>query len=398
MRFLFITSGYPDVVGTGSGSGIGAYVREMSLGLVHRGHECHALVWADSRTSTCGDVVRVADGITVHMLPHSYWPVVERLAPDSRDVHNLRMTVRKLDAKWNFDWIEIQSEEGIAIGIQKDFPAKTILRIHTTLSLMIRHKDVKKTFTVRRRLTREKRSLQMARRITVPSQYHRAQLQSTYPFIAPIFALSNGLNLPSPGQIHGMFPDCGQRTEESRPTFIIVGTPDRRKGFDRIEPILSCYARKHGACTAVIVSSCSDEKKREFGLLASGRDDVSIVWLKNITAEELLKEYSRASALLHVARYESFGLPLIEAAAFETPVVATRTGIADELLDGELAQFIVDGDDPEMCADALCAAVAGRSDVGKRLRAKYLQYFTREKMVDVYLNSALPVMGEHDRG
>ena len=390
MRFLFIAPGYPDVVGTGSGSGIGTYVRELTLGLAHGGHECHIVVWANTQSSASGGTTRVADGITVHTLAHSYWPVIERLAPDSRDAHNLRVMVRKLHEKWRFDWIEIESEEGIGIGIQRDFPAKTILRVHTTLDQMVEHKDVTRTFAVRRRLARENRSFQMAGRVSVPSPYHRDQLQSMYPFIEHICVVPNGVDLTSPPDVKDMASGPEPHSEVSTPAFLIVGNPDRRKGFDRIVPILSCYARKYGGCTAVIVSSCSDEKKREFGLLAPDTDGAAIVWRKEITGAELLQEYSRASTLLHVARYESFGLPLIEAAALGTPVVATPTGIAPELLEGELARFLINGDDAEMCATALHAAVTQRSYAGRILRIRYQQHFTRAKMVEAFLDDLLP--------
>jgi glycosyltransferase involved in cell wall biosynthesis len=99
----------------------------------------------------------------------------------------------------------------------------------------------------------------------------------------------------------------------------------------------------------------------------------------------LVTEYEKASVLLHLARYESFGYPLIEAAALSVPIVATATGIAPELLTGELARFLVAGDDPVACARALAEAASGRSRIGRALNLRYQMNFTRDHMVKAYL-------------
>jgi hypothetical protein len=99
LRFLFAGPGYPGAEGTGSGSGIGTYMRELALGLTAQGHQCHALVWSeDGRPGES-----MVEGVAVHRVPRGYWKVIERFFPDSRTVWNRGQAVKQLDRLNRFD-------------------------------------------------------------------------------------------------------------------------------------------------------------------------------------------------------------------------------------------------------------------------------------------------------
>jgi len=68
---------------------------------------------------------------------------------------------------------------------------------------------------------------------------------------------------------------------------------------------------------------------------------------------ELLAYYKSATALLFPSVLESFGLPLIEAAAFGTPVFAADLPYAHEVLDGYGNVSFADPGVPEQWADLL---------------------------------------------
>ncbi len=57
-----------------------------------------------------------------------------------------------------------------------------------------------------------------------------------------------------------------------------------------------------------------------------------VVWIRDATDAELGFAYRHAQALIHASTTEGFGLPLIECAAHETPVVSNRSAIAAEVL------------------------------------------------------------------
>lgn len=67
---------------------------------------------------------------------------------------------------------------------------------------------------------------------------------------------------------------------------------------------------------------------------------------------EIPKLYARADAWLVPSRSEGFGLPILEAMACGTPVIATPTGAAPELL-GDGAGILVPHEDPGALAEAI---------------------------------------------
>ncbi|MFA6241704.1 MAG: glycosyltransferase family 4 protein [Candidatus Hydrogenedentales bacterium] len=67
---------------------------------------------------------------------------------------------------------------------------------------------------------------------------------------------------------------------------------------------------------------------------------------------EIPKLYARADAWLVPSRSEGFGLPILEAMACGTPVIATPTGAAPELL-GDGTGIVVPHEDPNALAEAI---------------------------------------------
>jgi len=326
-------------------------------------------------------MTEVVEGVQVFALPHAYWPVVERLLPDSRDVHNLRKTVERLNRRYRYGVIEVQSEEGIGIGVQKRFPRNTVLRVHTTFAQMVEHKSVRLDRRTRYRQERERRSLRLAKHVLTHSDAHADELKEEYPFLTKVGVVPHGVDVTlscegssSPG-----------RDGSNTPRFLVVGTPDRRKGFDRLRAILEAYAHAHGACRCVVISACNDSVKQSFDLLPPFAEGVTVEWRQGLSTDELMSEYATSDVLLHPARYESFGLPFIEAAAAGTPIVTTEVGIAGDLLDGELDRFLVEGDNTAAWATALNDAVVAGEGVGEVLRERYETRYTRDSMVDAYL-------------
>jgi len=535
MKFLFIGPGYPGVKGTSHGSGIGTYLREITLGLIAKGHACHVIAWGDDMTdhrpeisdrkavsSSMSNVyglksmVSSQDGIPVFLLKHSYWPLIERIMPDSRDVWNMRQLAKRLDAEYHYDWIEIQSEEGIGIGVQREFPDKTILRVHTTLRQMVEYKGAgrktadhrpqtadqreenttqwgdnssrSKVYSLmskvssalqgrklRYRLGRERRSFAIAKRIVTHSETHAEEIKRLYPGIVEPVVVWHGIG-PSvdseqcavgKSRNDNVAPLCERMSNEddahqeggndednlgglkrdsnmdrqdkqdkeekfsfsetsckscismlkfpldfrcrstgynlsyledgikdnhrsqigatstSIPTFLIVGTPDRRKGFDRIRPVLEAYAAKFGPCRVVIVAGGASKETTD--LRPQTSDQIVIEWKSGLSNDELASEYDSATLFLHLARYESFGIPLIEAASHGLPVVSTRVGIAPELLAEELSFGLVEGAAPNEVADALWQAAQRRSQLSPAIALRHALCFSRQAMTDAYL-------------
>jgi glycosyltransferase involved in cell wall biosynthesis len=102
---------------------------------------------------------------------------------------------------------------------------------------------------------------------------------------------------------------------------------------------------------------------------AAGWGDVrvggnGVRWLGEVGDEELARLYRGARCVAYVSLYEGFGLPVLEAMACGTPVVAARTGALEEV-SGDAA-VLVDPLDPDAIAAGLNEAIDRREDLRER--------------------------------
>ena len=90
----------------------------------------------------------------------------------------------------------------------------------------------------------------------------------------------------------------------------------------------------------------------------------------------------RASLLVHPARWEGFGLALLEAMLASLPVVATRVSSIPEIVqDGETG-LLVPPDDPTSLAAAVNRVLSDPAGYGERGRERALDEFSVAKMAD----------------
>jgi glycosyltransferase involved in cell wall biosynthesis len=104
-------------------------------------------------------------------------------------------------------------------------------------------------------------------------------------------------------------------------------------------------------------------------LRASAREANSpeaVVCLGTVTDAQLLTLYRRAAALVYPSRYEGFGLPVLEAMACGTPVIASRAASIPEVLGA--AGVLLDPDDEPGWADEIARVITDQSHRG-RMRA-----------------------------
>jgi alpha-1,3-rhamnosyl/mannosyltransferase len=78
----------------------------------------------------------------------------------------------------------------------------------------------------------------------------------------------------------------------------------------------------------------------------------------HVEREELAALYRGAECLVFPSRYEGFGLPVLEAMASGTPVVAAATGAVSEIAGG--AAVLVEPADPAALAEGIERALADR--------------------------------------
>jgi glycosyltransferase involved in cell wall biosynthesis len=155
----------------------------------------------------------------------------------------------------------------------------------------------------------------------------------TTPFLLHVGDLHERRNLPL--VVHAMF-EAQRRPGMPRLSLVLAGV-DRGVG-DR----LRAYAHE---------AKCPD----------------AVVCLGPVTDSQLLTLYRAAAALVYPSRYEGFGLPVLEAMACGTPVIASRAASIPEVL-GD-AGVLLDPDDEPGWAEAIAGVVNDEWQKGRMRKA-----------------------------
>lgn len=137
-------------------------------------------------------------------------------------------------------------------------------------------------------------------------------------------------------------PPLDPAPSSKQPYFLFVGGTEKRKNLGAVleafESVDGHELRVVGANTA---SPVHDERREQSG----------VRWLGFVDEEELVELYRHATALVFPSRYEGFGLPILEAMARRTPVIASNASSIPEVARG--AAILVDPDDIGGLRDAM---------------------------------------------
>jgi glycosyltransferase involved in cell wall biosynthesis len=132
--------------------------------------------------------------------------------------------------------------------------------------------------------------------------------------------------------------------------FLAVGRLEEQKGFDlALEAMALVVAQVPGAHLAI-----AGEGSKRLELTAAierlGLSDAVQLLGRREDVSELMRE---ADVFVHTARWEGFGLVLLEAMRAALPIVATRVGAIPEVVDDGVTGTLVPPDDPRALAAAL---------------------------------------------
>ncbi|MDQ2984757.1 MAG: glycosyltransferase family 4 protein [Actinomycetota bacterium] len=112
-------------------------------------------------------------------------------------------------------------------------------------------------------------------------------------------------------------------------------------------------------------------------------------WVGRVSDEELARLYRGARCFAYPSVYEGFGLPVLEAMACGTSVVAGQTAAVSEVADG--AAVLVDALDPDALAAGLREAIERREELvtrGHERAAAFDWERTAQLTVEVYREAA----------
>lgn len=162
---------------------------------------------------------------------------------------------------------------------------------------------------------------------------------------------------------------CDLPAGVTRPFLLHVGDLHERRNLGVVVEALLATRRRVGALPALSLVLAGVDRGVGDGLsafAAEAGDADAVVRLGEVEEEQLKTLYRCAMALVYPSRYEGFGLPVIEAMASGTPVLASRAASIPEVA-GD-AGILIDPLDVQGWTDAI-VRIVNDEELRGRLRA-----------------------------
>ncbi|MGF6261519.1 glycosyltransferase involved in cell wall biosynthesis [Paraburkholderia youngii] len=143
------------------------------------------------------------------------------------------------------------------------------------------------------------------------------------------------------------------RSLDARPTFLMVGTIEPRKGGRQtLASFESLWAQ--GIDINLVFVGREGWGMRDFTarLVSHPENGKRLFWLQGISDEYLSKIYESSDCLIAASEGEGFGLPLIEAAQHKLPIIARDIPVFKEVAQ-EHAFYFENSKNPKTLADAI---------------------------------------------
>jgi glycosyltransferase involved in cell wall biosynthesis len=189
----------------------------------------------------------------------------------------------------------------------------------------------------------------------------RDEILARFPTRASVYVIPPGVAPPPPraGDAAAL-----ARRGIAAPFVLCVGALCARKNLESVVGAFLVARRKRPRLRLVLAGEPSygwEGSRGEAGARAAGS---AVVLAGYLEREALWAAYRGASALLHLAHYEGYGLTVLEALSVGTPVVASGRGGIPEAAGG--AARLVDPDDVEGAGEALLEVLEGGREVERR--------------------------------
>lgn len=192
--------------------------------------------------------------------------------------------------------------------------------------------------------------------------------------------------LDSPPEPWG--PPGGPELSPETPVLVAVCRLVRQKGVDVAVEALSLVRERHPAAHLVVLGE--GPLRCELTELAARREIADAVSFPGRVGD-VAWWLRRADVVVHPARWEGFGLALLEAMLCERPVVATEVSSIPEIVLDRETGLLVPPDDPTALAEAVTALLddpaqaAGLGEAGRtRARAEFSVARMAERTAAVY--------------
>src|SRR5690625_633177 len=186
-----------------------------------------------------------------------------------------------------------------------------------------------------RRFNAERQILRAANAVIATTPYERDLIQSFEPNSAPIYVIPCG--------VHETFVPARTVEETQRPTFLYAGRLVEEKGiFTLLTAFRDFLARRKHRTNAQLIVAGGEKasvdlakrlpRDRTLKKYVKGLEN-SVQFIGPQSQESLAKLFHQTSATVVPSYYESFGMVAAESLACGSPVIASRTGGLQHVVD-----------------------------------------------------------------
>ena len=172
-----------------------------------------------------------------------------------------------------------------------------------------------------------------------------------------------------------------ERYRLDAPYFLIVSELNPRKNIDTV---LRAFAKAHRTVPhllLVLVGPRGLHARHTLDLIRTLHLEDRVRVLGYVPRRDLVHIYNGATAVLYPSRYEGFGLPILEALATGTPVLASRIPVHEEI--GGSGPVLIDPHDIDAWADTLSRVAEDPKTFRERIKraTPHLARFTWDRSV-----------------
>ncbi|MBR2271158.1 MAG: glycosyltransferase family 4 protein [Fibrobacter sp.] len=217
--------------------------------------------------------------------------------------------------------------------------------------------------------------------VAVNSDFTKSELLHFHPNIAQekIEVVPCGINC-------AVSPFCAN---PQRKGLLFVGSLEPRKNFANLVMALEILDKKGIQVTLIMTGPKGWKNSSENSLLQNSPVAKNIQHLGFVSDDKLRNLYASSAAVIFPSVYEGFGLPVLEALNYKTPVLTTKGSVMEEI--AEDCGIYFDAKNPESIAQTIEAFLNGpqdflsdKEDKRKAILEKYQWKNSAKKLVQIF--------------
>ena len=373
LSICLVSQEYPEETGWG---GIGTYTSQMAHGLACLGHQVCVL----SRALTREQIYQETNGVIVYRILPRFnpggLPVMWRLNRIWEGYHlTVALKLREVVRRHAVDIVEVPALHGETVFFQylrRRFPL--VVRIHSCTQQNMKLNSIPSRLSLRLSHWCEKQAVSLAPGLTAPS---RAIVIDNLPYLPIPGGEQQVKIIPNPVDTT-LFRPNGNKVSTQEPAILFVGRLQPLKGAHILGQAIPLIWQQHPQARFVFAGR--DGTAPEGGSMACWiRNQLpparqqQVKFTAHLPQEELVSLYRQAAIVVLPSFSESFSYTCVEAMACGKPVIATRCGGPEEIIDDGRTGFLVPAGNAQALADKIISVLDNndlRQQVGEAAREK----------------------------